>query len=48
MLKSGALYQDLGLRHFDKQGKGTQIHRLVARLRNPGYAAQITALPAAA
>jgi hypothetical protein len=48
MLKRGAPYQDLSSHHFDKQGKGTQIHRLVTRLCDLGYAAQITPLPAAA
>jgi transposase len=47
MLKTGTLYEDLGCNHFDKRGKGKQIHRLVSRLRNLGYAVQITPLPAA-
>ena len=47
MLKTGTLYEDLGCNHFDKSGKGKQIHRLVSRLRNLGYAVQITPLPAA-
>jgi len=47
MLKTGTLYEDLGCNHFDKRGKGKQIHRLVSRLRNLGYDVQITPLPAA-
>jgi hypothetical protein len=31
MLKSGALYEDLGSDHFDKRGKSRHIHRLVHR-----------------
>ena len=48
MLKTGTLYEDLGCNHFDKRGKGKQVHRLVSRLHNLGYAVQITPLPAAA
>lgn len=48
MLKSGALYEDLGCQHFDKRGNGKQVHRLVSRLQNLGFAVQITPLPAAA
>ena len=47
MLKSGVLYEDLGGEHFDKRGKGKQVHRLVSRLQNLGFAVQITPLPAA-
>jgi transposase len=47
MLKSGALYEDLGCNHFDKRGKGKQVHRLVSRLQNLGFAVQITPVPAA-
>src|SRR6516162_2930398 len=46
MLKTGALYEDLGSHHFDRCGKRRQIHRLVSRLHNLGYAVQITPLPA--
>ena len=42
MLKTGALYDDLGSHHFDKRGKGKQIHRLVSRLQNLGFAVQLT------
>jgi transposase len=48
MLKSGALYEDLGPDHFDKRGKSRHIHRLVHRLQNLGFAVQITPLPTAA
>jgi len=48
MLKTGALYDDLGSHHFDKRGKGKQIHRLVSRLQNLGFAVQITPVPAVA
>ena len=47
MLISGDLYHDLGPDHFDKRGKGRQIHRLVSRLQNLGYAVQITPVEAA-
>jgi transposase len=48
MLKTGALYEDLGSHHFDKSGKAKTIHRLVSRLQNLGFAVQITPVPAAA
>ena len=48
MLKSGALYDDLGSDHFDKRGNSRHIHRLVHRLENLGFAVQITPLPTAA
>ena len=48
MLKSGALYEDLGCKHFDERARGKQIHRLVSRLQNLGFAVQITPLPTAA
>jgi transposase len=48
MLKSGALYEDLGPDHFDKRGNSKHIHRLVHRLQNLGFAVQITPLPTAA
>jgi MFS family permease len=37
MLKSGALYEDLGSNHFDKRGKSRHIHRLVHRLQDLGF-----------
>ena len=46
MLKSGALYDDLGSHHFDKRGNGMHVHRLVSRLQNLGFAVQITPVPA--
>ena len=48
MLKTGALYDDLGSHHFDKRGKGKQIHRLVSRLQNLGFAVQLTPVLAVA
>ncbi|MBV8093170.1 MAG: IS110 family transposase [Acetobacteraceae bacterium] len=48
MLKSGALYEDLGSDHFGKRGKSRHINRLVHRLQELGYAVQITPLPTAA
>jgi transposase len=46
MLRNGALYQDLGPGHFDRRAKTAQTNRLVARLRNLGYAVQITPVAA--
>jgi transposase len=48
MLKSGTLYEDLGPDHFDKRAQGKQVHRLINRLRNLGFAVQITPVEAAA
>ena len=48
MLKNGALYEDLGPDHFDKRAQGRQVHRLINRLRNLGFAVQITPVEAAA
>ena len=48
MLKNGTLYQDLGPDHFDKRAQGRQVHRLINRLRNLGFAVQITPAEAAA
>jgi len=48
ILKNGTLYQDLGPNHFDKRAQGKQVHRLVNRLRNLGFAVQITPVEAAA
>jgi transposase len=47
MLKHGTLYEDLGPGHFDKRAQGRQVHRLVNRLRNLGFAVQITPVEAA-
>ena len=48
MLKHGTLYEDLGPSHFDKRAQGRQVHRLIDRLRNLGFAVQITPEEAAA
>ena len=48
MLKHGALYEDPGPSHFDKRAQGRQVHRLIDRLRNLGFAVQITPVEAAA
>jgi transposase len=41
MLKHGTLYEDLGPSHFDKRAQAKQVHRLIDRLRNLGFAVQI-------
>jgi transposase len=46
MLKDGTLYQDLGPNHFDNRAKGKQVLRLINRLQNLGFAAQITPVTA--
>jgi transposase len=48
MLKDGTLYQDLGADHFDNRAKAQQVHRLVNRLQNLGFAVQVTPVEAAA
>ena len=48
MLKNGTLYEDLGPAHFDKRAQANQVHRLIDRLRNLGFAVQITPMEAAA
>jgi transposase len=48
MLKHGTLYEDLGPGHFDKRVQAKQVHRLIDRLRNLGFAVQITPLEAVA
>jgi transposase len=48
MLKSGALYEDLGPDHFDKRGKGRHVDRLINRLQNLGFTVEITPVEAAA
>ena len=48
MLKHGTLYEDLGPDHFDKRAQAKQVHRLINRLRNLGFAVQITPVEAAA
>ena len=46
MLKHGTLYADLGPAHFDKRAQAKQVHRLIDRLRNLGFAVQITPVEA--
>ena len=48
MLKNGTLYEDLGPDHFDRRAQGKQVHRLINRLRNLGFAVQITPVEVAA
>lgn len=48
MLKQGALYQDLGPDHFDRRSKQQQTKRLLKRLADLGFAAELTPLPTAA
>jgi hypothetical protein len=48
MLKNGTRYDDLGPDYFDTRGKAKQVHRLINRLHNLGFAVQITPVPAAA
>jgi transposase len=48
MLKNGAFYEELGPDHFDKRAQARQVHRLIDRLRNLGFAVQITPVEAAA
>jgi hypothetical protein len=38
----------LGPNHFDKRAQGKQVHHLVSRIRNLGFAVQITPVEAAA
>jgi hypothetical protein len=40
--KRRTLYQDLGANHFDNRAKGKQVLQLLNRLRNLGFAVQIT------
>jgi hypothetical protein len=46
MLKNGTLYQDLGASYFDKRAQGQHVVRLVNRLKNLGFAVQITPIAA--
>ena len=41
-----ALYQDLGANHFDKRAQGKHVFELVNRLKNLGFAVQITPMAA--
>jgi hypothetical protein len=42
MLKNVTLYHDLGANHFDKRVHGKHVLELVNRLKNLGFAVQIT------
>jgi transposase len=42
MLSNGTAYRDLGPHHFDRQDNGTRTKRLLRRLRDLGYIADIT------
>ena len=44
MLIGGELYHDLGPDHFDKRASSRQVHRLIERLQNLGFAVQVTSL----
>jgi hypothetical protein len=46
MLNNGTLYQDLGANHFDNRAKGKHVLQLVNRLKNLGFAVQITPMAA--
>jgi transposase len=46
MLKNGTFYQDPGASYFDHRAKGKQALRLVNRLRNLGFAVQISPMTA--
>jgi hypothetical protein len=46
MLKNGTLYEDLGANHFDKRAQGKHVLQLVNRLKNLGFAVQITPMAA--
>jgi transposase len=48
MLKNGTSYEDLGADYFDRRAKTKQVHRLIGRLQNLGFAVQITPMNAAA
>ena len=46
MLKDGTMYQDLGRTYFDQRSKETQKQRLIKRLAELGYAAEVTPIAA--
>ena len=48
MLKNGTFYEDLGAGYFEGWAKTKQVHRLVSRLQNLGFAVQITPTQTAA
>jgi transposase len=47
MLKDGTQYQDLGPDHFDRRSKQQQTKRLLKRLADLGFAAELTPIPIA-
>jgi len=47
MLKQGAQYQDLGPDHFDRRSKQQQTKRLLKRLADLGFAAELMPIPVA-
>ena len=48
MLKQGTLHEDLGPSHFDKRAQAKQVHCLIGRLRNLGFAVRSNPVEAAA
>jgi transposase len=46
MLKNGSFYADLGTDSFDPRAKTKQVHRLIGRLQNLGFAVQIPPMQA--
>jgi transposase len=46
MLKDGTMYQDLGRNYFDRRSSETQKQRLIKRLAELGYAAELTPITA--
>ena len=46
MLKDGTMYQDLGRNYFDRRSNEVQKQRLVKRLAELGYAAELTPITA--
>jgi hypothetical protein len=44
MLKNGTVYQVLGSDHFNRRSEDQQIHRLVKRLADLGYAVELAPL----
>jgi hypothetical protein len=47
MLRDGTQYQDLGPDHFDRRSKQQQTKRLLKRLADLGFSAELTPLPIA-
>jgi hypothetical protein len=46
MLKDGTMYQDLGRNYFDRRSNEAQKQRLIKRLAELGYAAELTPITA--